>query len=67
MKWHIGTLQEASDYVEHDILHEKFYVTPRAGFAILFNKDIYNPDISVKSIYFHDTRRGVQGQVVEGE
>ena len=25
-KWHLITLQEASDYVEHEILHERFHV-----------------------------------------
>ena len=38
-----------------------------AGCAILFNKDTFYPDISVKSFYLHDTRRGLQDQVVEGE
>ena len=33
----------------------------------LFNKDKFYPCISVKSIYLHDTRRGLQDQVVEGE
>ena len=66
-KWHIVTLQEASDYVEPDILQERFRVTHYAGCAILFNKDIFYPDISVKSIYLHDTRRGLQDHVVEGE
>ena len=64
-KWH--TLQEASDCVDHDILQERFHVTHYAGCAILFNKDTFYPDISVKSIYLHDTRRGLQDQVVEGE
>ena len=67
MKWHIVTLQEASDFVEHDILHVRFHVTHCAGCAILFNKDTFYPDISVKSIYLHDTRRDVQDQVVERE
>ena len=35
--------------------------------AILFNKDTFYPDISVKSIYLHDTTRGVQDHIVEGE
>ena len=48
-KWHIVTLQEASDYVEHDIIHERFHVTHYAGCAILFNKDTFYPDNSVKS------------------
>ena len=48
-KWHIITLQEVSEYVEHEILHERLHVT------------------SVKSVYLHDTRRGVQDHIVEGE
>ena len=50
-----------------DILHERFHVTHFAGCAFLFNKDTFYPDISVKSIYLHDTRRGVQDHIVEGE
>ena len=30
-KCHIITLQEASEYVEHEILHERFHVTPLCG------------------------------------
>ena len=60
-KWHIITLQETSQHVEHEILHERFHVT---RCAILFNKDY--PDISVKSIYIHDTRRCGQDHIVEG-
>ena len=45
-KWHFITLQEASDYVEHEILHERFHVTHFAGCAVLFNKDTFYPDIS---------------------
>ena len=67
MKWHVVTLQEASDYVEHDILQERFHVTHFAGCATLFNKDTFYPDISVKSIYLHDTRRGLPDQIIEGE
>ena len=40
-KWHLITLQEASDYVEHEILPERFHVTHFAGCAVLFNKDIF--------------------------
>ena len=65
-KWYIITLQEASDYVEHDILRERFHVTHFVGCAILFNKDSFYPDIIVKSICLHDTRRGVQDHIVEG-
>ena len=66
-KWHIDTLQEASDYVEHDILQERIHVTHFAGCAILFNKDTFYPDISAESIYLHDMSRGVQDHIVEGE
>ena len=65
--WHIVTLQEASDHVEHDILQERYHVTHCAGCAILFNKDTFYPVISVISIYLHDTRRGEQNHIVEGE
>ena len=67
VKWHIVSLQETSDYVDHDILHERFHVTHYAGCAILFNKDTFYPDINVKSIYLHDTRRGLPDQIIEGE
>ena len=66
-KWHLISLQEASDYVNHAILHERFYVTHFAGCAILFNKDTFYPDISVKSIYLHDTRRVVPDHIGDGE
>ena len=41
VKWHIVTLQEAAEYVDHAILHERFYVTHFAGGAVLFNKDTF--------------------------
>ena len=56
-RWHIITLQEASEYVDHDILTGRFSVTHYAGCAILFNKDTFYPNIDVKSIYLHFTRR----------
>ena len=49
------------------MLQERFHVTHFAGCAILFNKDTFYPDISVKSIYPHHTRRSVQDHIVEGE
>ena len=51
VKWHVVTLQEASDYVDHDIQHERFHVTHFAGCAILLNKDTFYPDISVNSTF----------------
>ena len=34
-------LQEASDYVDHELLTNRFHVTHCAGCAILFNKDTF--------------------------
>ena len=42
-------------------------MTHYAGFAILFNKDIFYLHIDVKSIYLHDTRRDLPDQVMEKE
>ena len=67
LTWHVITLQEASEYVDHDILTGRFHVTHYAGCVILFNKDTFYPNIDVKSIYFHDTRRHLPDQVMEGE
>ena len=66
-KWHVITLQEASEYVDHDILTHRFHVTHYGGCAILYNKDTFYPNIDVKSIYLHDTRRDLPDQVLEGE
>ena len=66
-KWHFITLQEASEYVDHDILTNPFHVTQYGGCAILFNKDTFHPNIDVKSTYLHDTRRELPDQVMEGE
>ena len=49
------------------ILTGRFHVTQCAGCAILFNKDTFFPNIDVKSIYLHDTRRDLPDQVMEGE
>ena len=42
-RWHIITLQEASDYVDHELLTNRFHVTHYAGCAVLFNKDTSTP------------------------
>ena len=60
-------LQEASDYVDHELLTNRFHVTLYAGCAVLFNKDTFYPNVDVKSIYIHDTRRELPDQVMEGE
>ena len=59
----IITLQEAIEYVDHELLTNRFHVTHRGGCAVLFNKDTLFPDVKVKSIYLHDTRRELPDKV----
>ena len=66
-KWHIITLQEAIEYLEHDFLTNRFPVTHSGGCAVLFNKDTFFSDIKVSSIYLHDTRACEQDKIKEGE
>ena len=66
-KWHAITLQEAMEYVDHDILTNRFHVTHYGGCAILFNKDTFYTNIEVKSLYLHDTRRDLPDKVMEGD
>ena len=68
-RWHIITLQEASDYVDHELLTNRFHVTHYAGCAVSSNKDTHllpQRRCQVR-IYFHDTRRDLPAQVMEGE
>ena len=51
----VATLQEASEYVDHDILTSRFHVTHYAGCAILFNKDTFYPNVDVKSMTQDET------------
>ena len=37
-KWHVITLQEASEYVDHDIMTNRFHATHYGGCAFLYNK-----------------------------
>ena len=66
-KWHVITLQEAIEYVDHELLSNRFLVTHYGGCAVLFNKDTFFPDVKVKSIDLHDVRRVLPDKVVEGE
>ena len=66
-KWHIITLQEAIEYVDHELLTNRFHVTHYGGSVVLFHKDTFFSDVKVKSIYLHDNRRAVPDKVVEGE
>ena len=57
-RWHVITLQEASEYVDHDILTCRFHVTHHGGCAILFNEEtfylLYRRQIQVPS--WHQAR-----------
>ena len=66
-KWHVVTLQEAIEYVDHDILTNRLHVTHYGGCAVLFNKDTFYPNLEVKSLYLHDARRELPDSVVEGD
>ena len=66
-KWHVVTLQEAIEYVDHELLTNRFHVTHYGGCAVLFNKDTFYLDIEVKSINLHDTRRELPDKVMEGD
>ena len=66
-RWHVISLQEASDYVDHELLTNRFHVTHYAGCGVLFNKDTFYPNVGVKSIFLDDTRRELPDQVMEGE
>ena len=65
-KWHVVTLQEVIDDVDHELRTKRFHVTHNGGCAVLFNKDTFYPDIEVKSSSLHDTRRELPDKVMEG-
>ena len=50
-KWHVIALQEAIEYLQHECRTNHFYNTHFAGCAVMFNKDTFYSDITVKSIY----------------
>ena len=66
-KWHIITLQETIEYVDHELLTNRFRVTHYGGCAVLFNKDTFFPDVMVKSIYLHDIKRALPEKVFDGD
>ena len=65
-RWHIISLQEASEYASHDILTGRFHVTHYERGAIFFNKDTFL-NIDVKSINPHDIKRHLLDRVMEGD
>ena len=66
-KWHIITLQEANEYLDHDFWANRFHVNHHGGCAVLFNKDTFFSDIKVSSICLHDTRACEQDKIKEAE
>ena len=61
------TLQEAIEYVDHELLVNRFPVTHCGGCSVLFNKDTFFHDVKVKSIYLQDTRRELPEKIMEGD
>ena len=43
-------------YADQEILTNSFHVTHFGGCAVLFNKDIFFPDVKVTSIYLHEEK-----------
>ena len=66
-KWHIITLQQAIEYLEHDVLTNRFHVTHYGDCQVLFDQDTFVSDIKVSSNYLHDTRACEQDKIKEGE
>ena len=67
MKWHIITLQETIEYVDHELLTNRFHVTHYGGCAVLLHKDTFFPDVKVTSIFLHDNRNDLPDKVFEGD
>ena len=53
--------------VDHEPFTNMFHVTHNGGCAVQFNKDTFYPDVEVKSIHLHDTRRELLYKVMEGD
>ena len=66
-KLHIVTLQEAIEYVDHELLASRFHVTHYGGCAVLFNNDTFFPDVKAKSICLHDTWSELPDKIMEGD
>ena len=53
--------------VDHELFTNRFPVTHYGRCAVLFTKDTIHPDVEVKSIHLHDTRRELLYKVMEGD
>ena len=65
-KWHVVILQEAIEYVDHELLTNRFHVIHYGECAVLFNKDTFLPDIKIKSIYLQSAEHDLPDKVFEG-
>ena len=66
-RWHIITLQEAIEHLEHEFPTNRFHLTHYGGCAISFNKYTFFSDIKVSSMCLHDTRTREQDKIKEVE
>ena len=66
-KCHIITLQEAIEYVDHELLTNMFHAIHCGGCAVLFHKDTFFPHVKATSIHLHDTRRELLDKLMEGD
>ena len=65
--WHVITLQEAIEYVDHELLTNRFHVTHYGGCAVLFNKYTFFLHVRVTSMYVHDNGNDLPDKVVQGD
>ena len=63
----ILNLQEVIEYVDHELLTNRFHVTHNGGCAVLFNKDTSSLMSRSNPSTFHDTRRVLPDKVMEGD
>ena len=50
-KWHMITLQEAVEYVDHELLTNRFHVTHYRGCAALLKKDTFFPHVNQGQVH----------------
>ena len=57
--------EEAIEYVDHELLTNRFHVTHYGRYTVLCNKDTFFPDVKVTSIYLYDNRHDLQKKYVK--
>ena len=66
-KCHMITLQEMIEYVDHELLTNKVPRNLLREMRGTIQQGYLFPDVKVKSIYLHDTRRVLPGKVMAGD